>query len=332
MEKSLHIIAEAGTNHNADLSVAKKLVDVAKNSKADSIKFQIIYPEGLYLPQFYCEGDYKDNEVFYIRQKGRLSDDEYLEIANYCRERNIAVSASIFDQRGIDLLVKIDAPYIKIASCDLNNSSLLVKAAETGRKVIISTGMASLQEIEQAIENVIATGNIDLVLMHCVSIYPAPLEKMNLGFIDTLKTNFGFPVGLSDHTESSLAGAVAVSKGVQWIEKHFTLDRSAKGFDHAYAMEPDNFKIYIEDIRAIAQACSVEGEKLTAIEAEVKTRARRGLYAARDISPGESLGEADILIVRPEAQFRPNDINEVLGRNAVCPIYKFQPLDWKFLK
>lgn len=129
MERSFHIIAEAGTNHNADLTIAKKLVDVAKDSKADSVKFQIIYPEGLYLPKFYCGGYYKDNEVFNIREKGRLSDDEYLEVANYCRERKIAVSASVFDQRGVDLLAKIDSPYIKIASCDLNNSSLLIKAA-----------------------------------------------------------------------------------------------------------------------------------------------------------------------------------------------------------
>jgi sialic acid synthase SpsE len=139
------------------------------------------------------------------------------------------------------------------------------------------------------------------------------------------------PVGFSDHTESSLAAAVAVSKGVQWIEKHFTLNRAAEGFDHAYAMEPDGLAAYIEDIRQVEQACRIRPEKVAGKEAEVKKNARRGLYAARDIDPGESISEGDILVVRPEAPLRPNDLAKVVEHKAALPIRKYQSLNWNQL-
>lgn len=322
----LHIIAEAGTNHGGDYAKAVQLAQIAQRAGADSVKYQVIYPEGLYLPKFYQEQGYEDNEVFKQRSKAMLSDEAYVQLRQACEELQIPFSASVFDQRGIDLLVKLNAPYIKIASCDLNNIPLLVKAAETGKKLIISTGMSSLADIDYAVEQIFRTGNHNLVLMHCVSVYPCPTELTNLSFIQTLKTAFGLPVGFSDHTENSVAAAIAVSMGVSWIEKHFTYDRKAEGFDHAYAMEPEAFEGYIHDLRQAERACTFASQKLSEQERVVRSRARRALYAARDLSLGETLTDADLLIVRPEGPLEPKNNTLIVGKVLNKPVKQYQPL------
>lgn len=332
MPNPIHIIAEAGTNHNADLATAKKLVDVASESGCDSIKFQIIYPEGLYLPRLFVDGAYEENAVFEIRRKAMLPDDDWRTVAAHCREKGIPISASVFDERGLDLLMEFDPPYIKIASCDLNNSAFIRQAAERGRKLIVSTGMASLAEVEQMLKDVAETGNNDIVLMHCVSVYPCPVEATNLKFIEELRTTFDVAVGFSDHTESSVAAAIAVSMGVTWIEKHFTLDRGGEGFDHAYAMEPTALSQYVFDIRASRQACTPPAEKVGETEASVRTRARRGLHAARDIKAGEVINPEDVLVTRPEGPLKPNEIRLVLGKTARRPIHQYEPLSLDFFR
>lgn len=328
----LHLIAEAGTNHNRCVETGKKLIDVGRRAGANSVKFQMIWPEGLYLPAFYEDGTYRESEVFAQRAGGALTEDEFRELASYCQETGVGFSSSVFDRKGIALLDELDVAYIKIASCDLNNSPLICAAAETGRRIVLSTGMATLEEIEKAVLDVQATGNIDLVLMHCVSLYPAPIGRMNLGFIDTLKSKFDFAVGLSDHTEGSLAAAIAVAKGITWIEKHITLDRSSPGFDHAYAMEPDGFTHYVGEVRSCEAACASPHDKVTPEEESVRQRARRAIYAARDIAAGESLCNADILIVRPEGPLQPNDLPQVLGRVARRDIRRYEALQWDALE
>lgn len=327
--REIHVIAEAGTNHNGKLQEAISLIDAAAAAGANSVKFQLIYPEGLYLPELVEGGKYVENEVFNRRREQTLSDDDYRVLAEYARGRELPLSASIFDCRGLELLLELDAPYIKIASCDLNNSKLLMHAAETGRKMIVSTGMATLGEIEKAVKDVHSCGNEDLILMHCVSIYPAPIERMNLGFLSILAQAFGCAVGLSDHTESSLAAAIAVSKGASWIEKHITMDRSAAGFDHAYAMEPEAMSRYIADIRTCEKACQLQLTKISEQERGVKQRARRGLYAARDISVGEVIKEESVLIVRPEGPLRPKDIESVVGKRAKKSFQRYEAITWE---
>lgn len=322
----VHIIAEAGTNHGGNRETAEKLIGIAHEAKADSVKFQVIYPDGLYLPRFYENGAYRENEVYQLRAAAMLSDRDYRALAEKCHGLGLPMSASVFDTRGLDLLCEWNPPYIKIASCDLNNGRLLRQAAEKGKKLIVSTGMASLGEVEEAVSIVLGTGNSDLVLMHCVSIYPCTLDKMNLGFLTTLKSAFGLPIGLSDHTESSLAAAIGVSLGVSFIEKHFTYDRGAKGFDHAYAMEPAGLTQYISDIRAAEAACGRPTTKLRPEEANVKQRARRSIYAARVIQPNERISESDLVVVRPEGPMRPNDLHAVVGKSARRAIQQFEPI------
>ncbi len=326
MITDLHIIAEAGTNHGGRLPTAIRLADVAAQAGADSVKFQIIYPDGLYLPRICRDGHTSRNDVFEQRRAGSMVDDDYRRLASHCKDADVPMAASIFDQRGLDLLCELDSPFIKIASCDLNYSGLLRAVAERGRKMIVSTGMSSLGEIEKAIEEIFAAGHQDVVLMHCVSVYPCPVELMNLSFIDTLKTAFGLPVGISDHTESSVAGAAAIAKGATWVEKHVTLDRSAQGFDHVYAMEPTPFRDYVQDLRAVAAACAKPQNKVSQSEAEVRQRARRSLYAARDLEEGDILREDDVLIVRPEGRFAPDDLPLILGRRLARAVHAFEEL------
>lgn len=326
MGKKSHIIAEAGTNHNGSLQLAMKLVDVAAESKADSIKFQLIYPEGLYLPFLHDGSGLRNpNPVYQKRRASMLKDDDYREIASYSKSRGIPFSASVFDLRGIALLHELDVQYIKIASCDLNNSRLLLQAADTGRKLVLSTGMASLGEIERAVSDLFSAGFKDMVLMHCVSVYPCPTAQMNLGFLKTLKQAFGLPVGLSDHTEQSLAACASVVMGAEWIEKHFTLDRTMDGFDHAYALEPSGFEQFVRDVRSMEEAC-IRREKVGPEEAIVRQRARRGLYAAKEIPPGAPLGKEDVLVVRPEGPLKPADLGLILGRISQRAIQSFEPL------
>lgn len=321
----VHVIAEAGNNHNGDLETARRLIDVAKAGGADSVKFQIIYPEGLYLPRLLGNGGYEDNEVFEARKKFILSEDDYRSLAEYCGSKGIGFSASIFDRRGLNLLDSLDPPYFKIASTDLNNIAFVREVAERGRRVVLSTGMATLTEVESTVEALRRTGNDDIVLLHCVSVYPVTLPLMRLRFIDELR-QFGYPVGLSDHTQDSLAAVIGVAKGVVALEKHFTLDRSQEGFDHGYAMEPDALERYVQDVRDAEAAIAPTPEKVSEPEQATAERARRSIYAAFDLEEGTELIEEHLLVVRPPGPLSAADFDAVLGRRLKRPLRQFEAL------
>ncbi len=285
-DSKIHIIAEAGTNHNGQLSKAKELVDIASNAQADSVKFQIIYPWGLYLPGDYEYGHYDIKKVIKIREDGMIPDEEYDTLAAYCKEKKISFTASVFDERGLDLLLKFDPPYIKLASCDLNNIRFLKQVAERGKRMIVSTGMSSMTDIEKSLNELAKINFNDIVLLHCVSVYPAHLENANVSFVETLINKFGFPVGYSDHTGTSHAACMAMAKGATWFEKHFTADRTQEGFDHAYAMEEDGLTEYVSDLRKAEKALIIPSEKISDAERYTRQRARRSLYAKHNIKAG----------------------------------------------
>lgn len=322
--QDIHIIAEAGTNHNGSIEKAKELIDIASRSKADSVKFQIINPWGLYLPGDYPYGHYDIKDVIKLRESTVLKDEEYEELYHYAKDKNIGFSASVFDEQGLELLLKFNPPYIKLASCDLNNLRFLRQVAEKGKKMIISTGMSTLQDVEKALKAIEKVGNKDLVLLHCVSVYPAKLEQTNLSFIDELRDNFGFPVGFSDHTGDSIAACLALTKGATWLEKHFTSDRTQKGLDHAYAMEEDGFTKYVEEINAARQALTKKEIKITDSEKYTRKRARRSLYAARDIQPGEIIKDEDVLVVRPEGILDADQIDLIIGKPTGAFVKKYE--------
>lgn len=330
--EDLHIIAEAGTNHNGDFQTAKRLVDVAKQAQANSVKFQVIYPEGLYLPGNYKYGNSNMEKVIAMRRRLMLSDDEYKKLAEYANKVGISFTSSVFDKRGLDLIASFNPEYIKISSTDLNNFQLLRKAAEKGIRIVLSTGMSELAEIEKSVNELYKSGFSDIVLLHCVSVYPAKLENMNLGYIDTLKSAFGLPVGLSDHTRSSIAACIALTKGISYIEKHFTLDSSQEGFDHTYALEPKELVEFIKDIRQSILSLQKPEKKLLEDEMNIKKLARRSIYVARDIQENEIITENDILIVRPPSILSADQIDSVIGKKAAKNIKKHQPVSLNIIK
>ena len=328
----MHLIAEACTNHNGSLAKAKQLVDIAIVSGAGSVKFQIINPEELYLLRVRDEhGAWADNAVVAARRKAMLTDAEYHELAAYARERGIPLSGSIFGRKSLDLLCALDAPYIKIASTDCNNYPLLAEVASRGRKIILATGMASLGEIERAVKTITDAGNQDIVLLHCVSVYPCPPDLVNLPFIATLRQAFGLPVGFSDHTLDSTAAVAALALGAEWFEKHFTWDRAAEGFDHANSLNPEQLKRYGDDLRS-AYAALASAKKVGEKESGTRARARRALHASRNIQSGEVLTENDVLIVRPEGPLAPGDLPLLLGQTLRKPIAQFEPFSLEHLR
>lgn len=322
----VHIIAEAGTTHEGQVETALKLVDAAHGAGADSVKFQFIDPEHLYLPLLRENGALVPNPAIVARQAQVLTDEAWTKVANHARTIGIPFSSSVFDTGRLAFLLGLDAPYVKIASTDLNNDGLIEAVIDTGKPLLLSTGMSSLGEIDHAVELLTRKAARHVVLFHCVSAYPCPTALSNVGFVATLKRCFDFPIGFSDHTENSVAGVAAVALGATWLEKHMTLDRGAKGFDHAYAMEPASLAAYIADIRAAEAALAPRVPKVGVEEATVRLRARRSLWAARDLPAGHSLEAGDILVVRPSGPLAPSDLPRVLNRTLARPISASSPI------
>lgn len=332
MTDQIHIIAEAGTNNNGDLQKAKNLVDIAKRAGADSVKFQMINTWGLYLPGRYEYGHYKIEDVIKIRQNGEMTDEEYKELADYALSKGISFSASIFDKKALDLLAGFNPPYIKIASGDLNNHRLLRQIAEYKIKIVLSTGMSTLKDIEQSVRVITKMGLSSIVLLHCVSVYPATLEQTNLSFLKTLKSEFGFEVGFSDHTQTSIAACMALCNGATWFEKHFTENKNQVGLDHKYAMEELELKNYVSDIHNAAKALEIKDQKISENEFETRKRARRSLYAVKDLEKGHILTDADILCVRPENIMQADEIDLLIGGTLNQNIKQYEPFSKDMLK
>jgi sialic acid synthase SpsE len=330
--EDIHIIAEAGTNNNGNLQKAKNLVRIAKNAKADSVKFQMINTWGLYLPGNYEYGHYDINEVIKIRLEGQMTDKEYNELNNYCKEINIQFSSSVFDTKALALLSSYSPPYIKISSSDLNNISFLRKVAEKGIKIVLSTGMSSLKEIEKSLTELYKVNFTDIVLLHCVSVYPAFLHQTNLPFIQTLQKEFGCPVGFSDHTGNSIAACLSLQFGATWLEKHFTEDKKQNGLDHAYAMEEKELTEYIKDIEMAISAINGNDIKISEAEFFTKKRARRSLYASKDLKAGHKITEEDILVVRPESEMSADDYDYILNSVLLDSLNQYQPFSKSIIK
>lgn len=327
----IHIIAEAGTNNNGSLVKAKCLSDIAKRSGADSVKFQLIYPWGLYLQGNYEYGKYDIAKVIEIRSKGVMSDEEYSELNGYCNQHGIPFASSVFDIRGLELMLRFDPPYIKLASCDINNVRFLRQVAGCGKKIVISTGMSELAEIELGINTLLRAGASDLVVMHCVSNYPAYLKQANISFIHVLKKTFGLPVGFSDHTADSIASCMALAMGATWFEKHFTEDKTQEGLDHAYALVESEFTEYVRNLRDAQEAMVLREEKVSSDEKYTKRRARRSLYAASDLAEGHILTNEDVLVVRPENTMSADQVDMLIGKPLTKAIQQHQVFDLSYI-
>lgn len=321
----VHVIAEAGTNHDGDVAKAVALIDAAHRAGADSVKFQIIYPESLYVEWLLQDGQRVENPVVAARRTQQLADDDWKFLAGHAASIGIGFSSSVFDVRGIELLRSLKVPYLKIASTDLNNDHMLLAAAASGIDLVVSTGMSNVDEIDHAIQVLEEAGALNrTTLMHCVSEYPCPEEHAGVDFLTTLQAMFPGAVGFSDHTEGVGAAVAAVALGAAVIEKHLTLDRTSEGFDHHYALEEDDFKRFVDALRQADRALSPKPAKLTEAESSVAARARRGVYARTRLPEGHVLSLDDLLIVRPPTKLRPNEAFEIIGRRCAVDIEPFE--------
>lgn len=320
------VVAEAGNNHDGSVSRAMRLIDVACDAHASSVKFQFIYPESLYLPAFRDGDELHENPVFAQRRTEQLTGDEWREVWRYGESVGMPLSASVFCERGLDLLSSLGADYVKIASTDLTNLDLIDLAARRFDRMILSTGMASLSEVSETVGWMQHRHpNVRLELMHCVSSYPCAVEDANPARVRLLREGFGLRTGYSDHTEGTTSAILALAQGADLFEKHFTDDRTLAGFDHAHAADPGQLRVYIEALRQATSGLQRAANRNAPKEVETRVRARRGVYAARDLPAGHVLDRDDLLHVRPSTaeEVLPS---QLVGKRLTTAVGKYEAL------
>lgn len=319
--KPAFIIAEAGSNHNQLIDQAKKLIDIAAESKVDAIKFQLFKAEKLYP---------KNTPEYKILKDLEFLDQWMGELYDYSKQKELLFLASAFDTDAIDVLVNVGASAIKIASSELINFPLLKFAAEKNKPLLISVGMADLTDIANALEVVASTKNEDVVLLQCTALYPTTPKDVNLNVIDSLKKIFSVPVGFSDHTMSTTIPAVAVALGACVIEKHITLSRQLKGPDHSYATEPHELKEMVKAIREVELSLGNSQKEILPQERELSRRT--SIFAKADIPKNALITSDHLIIKRPLLGMKTQFFNAIIGMKANKDIKKDEPIKWDFLK
>lgn len=317
----VYIIAEAGVNHNGSFDLACKLVDAAKAAGVDCIKFQTFKSSNLVSinaqkAEYQKETTGDGSQVDMLR-KLELSYDEFLELKKYCDQIGVCFLSTPFDFESIDFLNSIDIPFWKIPSGEVTNYPYLVELAKTRKPVVMSTGMCTTDEIQDAINVLKDKGTQDIKLLHCNTEYPTPYEDVNLNAMQTMRDSFGLEVGYSDHTKGIEVPIAAVALGASIIEKHFTLDRNMEGPDHKASLEPDELAAMVQGIRHIEKALG-SGEK-TPSQSEIKNKAvaRKSIVAKMRIKAGEDLTKENITVKRPGTGISPMKWLDVIGTKAI---------------
>jgi sialic acid synthase SpsE len=330
----VYVVAEAGANHNRDLSMAKELIDVAADAGADAVKFQTYTGSGLYsakTPRFeYLKDERSPAELL---DTLALPREWQAELAAYAGSRGIPFFSTPFDADAVDGLAALGVPAMKIASFELVDLPLIGRVAAVGVPVILSTGMATYGEIEDALDAVGQVGNPSVALLRCASVYPAPAEIMNLRAMATMRDAFGVPVGLSDHTTGIAVPTAAAALGAELIEKHFTLSRELEGPDHPYALEPDELRAMIAAVREVEAALGngrVEGpSELEAVE--MYRLGRRSIVAASPIPAGTTITPEMLTTKRPGYGVKPKFIDALVGRVARVDIDEDEVITWEMV-
>jgi N,N'-diacetyllegionaminate synthase len=317
------IIAEAGVNHNGDLSMAYQLVDVAVAAGADAVKFQTAIPE-LVVTSYGQKADYQKNTTaeeesqLEMIRKILFPLEVYKDIRKYCEEKGILFFSTAFDLVSLDFLEKMGQPYHKVPSGEITNLPYLRQMGGYGRPIILSTGMANMGEIEAALDVLEQAGTHrgDITVLHCNTEYPTPMSDVNLRAMATMRDAFGVRVGYSDHTEGIEVAIAAVALGATMLEKHFTLDRNLPGPDHQASLEPGEIKAMVAGVRNIERAMGDGIKRSSASETRNKGIARRSLVATSVIRAGEVFTKENLAAKRPGTGLSPMRWDEILGRKA----------------
>lgn len=316
------IIAEAGVNHNGDLEIAKKLIDKAAECGADVVKFQTFKTEDE-ISKHAIKADYQkittgDAEEGQLEMCKRLeiSPKNHEVLIEHCKKRNIKFLSTPFEVGSVDVLVSLGLDTLKIPSGEINNLPYLEKIGKLKKKIILSTGMSNLGEVEKALQILQKHGTIDITVLHCTTEYPAPFKDVNLRAMVTMGQAFGLPVGYSDHTTGIEASIAAVALGATVIEKHFTLDKNMEGPDHKASIEPEELRALVSAIRNIELALGDGIKKISPVEEKNLDIVRKSIVANRPIKKGEPLTEGNITTKRPATGITPMRWHEVVGTVA----------------
>ncbi|RRD91315.1 pseudaminic acid synthase [Conchiformibius steedae] len=331
-----YIIAEMSANHNGSLQTAFRLIDEAKRAGADAVKIQSYTADTITLnsnaPDFQIRGGLWDGRTLYdLYQQAHLPWDWHAPLFDYAREAGITLFSSPFDFTAVDMLEKLNAPAYKIASFEAVDLPLIRYVAQTRKPMIISTGMADVEEIAEAVDTARSNGCQDLVLLHCVSGYPAPAADYNLRTLPDMAQRFGVPVGLSDHTLDNTTAVAAVALGACVIEKHFTLDRNGGGPDDSFSLEPADLQALCRDSKT---AWSALGQVEYALKSSEQGNAqfRRSLYFVKDLRAGDVVDASCIRSVRPGYGLPPKYFDEIIGKTVNTDIAANTPVRWEVLQ
>ena len=324
------IIAEVGANHNRSIALAKEHIDAAVDAGADAVKFQIYSAETLYSKKTPKHSGY-DKDLFTLIKEIETPREWLPELKAYCDNKDIIFFATPFDMRAVDELDEV-SPLFKIASFEIVDLPLLRYVASKGKPMIISTGLANMEEIEDAFLVCREEGNEQIVFLQCASMYPSPPSIMNLRSMETIRRAFAVPVGLSDHTRGIHISVAAAAMGASVVEKHFTLDRTMEGPDHPFAIEPKELAELVRQIRDVESAMG-DGRKLgpSPEEMEFYEKARRSIHAAVDIPEGTVITEQMLAIKRPGYGIRPKFIGLLVGRKACRNIEADAWITWEMI-
>ena len=326
----MFVVAEIGFNHNGDVELAKRMIESAAESGADAVKLQtFVASEMISNTLMGDDPDHPGNEIpFYeFFQRYELSREDYKTLMTHAQALNVPLFSTPFDGASLDMLVELGVPTLKIASPDLTYTPFLERVAETGLPVVLSTGMASEEEIALALQALRKAKSV--ILLHCVSNYPSQYEEMNLACMASLRQRFELPVGLSDHTLDNMSAVVAASLGAVMIEKHFTLDRKMPGVDQSISMQPEDLRELKSDILNVTKILGDNEKIIQKSEIPVKQSARRSLVARVDIPLGTPLQPDMLACKRPGTGISPGELDRVLGKPAKIDLSAEQVITWE---
>ena len=314
------IIAEAGVNHNGSLAIAKKLVDAAKKAGADAVKFQTFKAEQVVsgaakLASYQKKNVKKIQNQLQLLKKLELKLSDFVALKKYCDKKKIIFLSTPHSFEAVDQL-KLLVEAFKVGSGDLTNIPLLAKIAKLGKPIFLSTGMADLKEIKQAVKVIESNGNKKIIILHCTSNYPCPSNQVNLKAMLTIKKTFSFLVGYSDHTLGRQASVMAVVLGAKVIEKHFTLDKSLAGPDHRASAEPQELEQLVKQLRLVPEILGHAEKKPTRSELLIKKQVRKSLVALKPIKVGDKFSVINLGIKRPGSGLPPKYFSVLLGKKA----------------
>lgn len=332
----VYVVAELSGNHNGELSTAVKLIKAARYAGADAIKLQTYTPDTLTIdcdqPWFRIGNGtiWEGRNLYALYSEAATPWEWHRHLAEVASSDGLDWFSTPFDLTAVDFLEEIGTPAYKIASFEIVDLRLIERVASTGKPIIMSTGMASTEEVSEAMHSAYSCGAGEVALLKCTSAYPAPVEEMHLRTIPDMSNRFRVPIGLSDHSLGISVPVASVALGACIVEKHLTLSRSVRGPDSAFSLEPEEFRAMVESIRLTERAL---GEvHFGPTDSETKSLVfRRSLFAVQDIKAGDAFTEANVQAIRPGYGLAPKHLREVLGRTASCDVARGTPLSWSHL-